>query len=458
MNLAVQQDTEADAAHSPRVRHLLAAARAAFIAHGFAGVSIDALARDAGVSKETIYRHFADKEALFRAALEEMGSEFASRTEAMQHATVGPDGGGNGAGSLAPLARAVLDSSVSGGLLSPLRVAAGVAGVMPDFAADLQRLQWSRMETVRRALERHAQGRGVTAPVPLELALDFGSLAVGGPALLIGFHHPTETERAEISQRVAALFSDGVLHAPALRGEPESVAAPHEPTAPPAAPVPAHIRTLLDVAARHFLERGYEGAGLLDIGAEARVGRGTLYRHFTSKAGLFAAVLRDLAAQLAAVARPPSLAPYAPETAQDSLSAFSAAAIRTLASPLSLALHRAAISVAPRDPALAREVHDTVRAPWIAPLADWLATLPASEPEPNPDPNNASDPKSAPGSAPLAQPRWLASSLLVLALQGNRLFATGRGLPENEIPARARRVAILFLHGFAATLEPTNAH
>lgn len=445
MSLALQQDTEADATHSPRVRHLLAAARSAFIAQGFAGVSIDALARDAGVSKETIYRHFADKEALFRAALEEMGSEFASRTEAMQHAIAGPEGDGDGAAmgadSLAPLARAVLDSSVSGGLLSPLRVAAGVAGVMPDFAADLQKLQWGRMETVRRALERHAQGRGVTAPVPLELALDFGSLAVGGPALLLGFPNPTEAELTALSQRVAALFSDGVLHAAALRGANAPPATPPEPTEPDA-PVPAHIRALLDVAARHFLERGFEGASLLDIGAEARVGRGTLYRHFASKAGLFAAALRDLAAQLAAEAMPPALAPYAaeagPDQAEDNLTEFAAAAMRTLASPLSLALHRAAIGVAPRDPALAREVHDTVRAPWIAPLTQWLATLP--------------------GSPPLAHPRWLAFSLLVLALQGNRLFATGRYLPESEIPARARQVAIMFLHGFAATLKPKYAH
>ena len=70
--------------------------------HGFAGVSIDALARDAGVSKETIYRHFADKEALFRAALEEMGSEFVSRAEALHRAA--PPAGEE----LTALARAVL--------------------------------------------------------------------------------------------------------------------------------------------------------------------------------------------------------------------------------------------------------------------------------------------------------------------------------------------------------------
>lgn len=417
--------------HSPRVRHLLAAARGAFIVHGFAGVSIDGLARDAGVSKETIYRHFADKEALFRAALEEMGSEFVSRAEALHRAA--PPAGEE----LTALAQAVLDSAVNGGLLSPLRVAAGVAGVMPDFAADLQAMQWRRMESVRRALEDHAQedkagedkGR-VSSTVPLELALDLGSLAVGGTALLMGFPDPSPQERARLAGQVAALFGEGVLHAVALKtadwddpapaGGQESVS-----------PQPPHLRALLDVAARHFLANGFEGASLLDIGTEAKVGRGTLYRHFTNKAGLFAATLRDLAGQVADRAQPPALPPLAAgvPAVEQGLSRFAAAAMTALASPQSIALHRAAIGVATRDPALAREVHDTVREPWVAPLAAWLE-----------------------GELRLAAPRWLAREFLVLALQGNRLFSTGRTIPAEEVPMRAERVARVFLHGFRAGL------
>jgi AcrR family transcriptional regulator len=414
----------APAQHPPRVRHLLDAARAAFIAHGFAGVSIDALARDAGVSKETIYRHFADKEALFRAALEDLGSDFASRTASL-HAAAPPLGE-----ELAGLARAVLDAAVDGGLLNPLRLAAGVAGTMPDFAEELQAQQWGRMEPVRAALEDHARAQGIAAPVPLDLALDFGSLAVEGPALPLGFPPPGPARRAVIAARVAALFGEGVLHAAALRGPREEESVP-----PSAAPVPAaapHIRALLDVAARHFLDHGYAGASLLEIGAEAKVGRGTLYRHFASKAGLFAAMLRDLAAQVAAAARVPALP--APDTADAeaqvaALAAFAAAAIEALGSDRSLALHRAAIAAAALDPALSREVHDTVRAPWLDPLAAWLAAT-----------------------AGVAAPRWLAQALLVLALKGTRLFATGRGMTPGEGPRHARRIARLFLHGYAAAL------
>ena len=427
--------------HSPRVRHLLAAARRAFIVHGFAGVSIDALARDAGVSKETIYRHFADKEALFRAALEEMGSEFVSRAEALHRAA--PPAGEE----LTALARAVLDSAVEGGLLSPLRVAAGVAGVMPDFAAELQTMQWRRMESVRQALEDHVsderaadertsgdvirndQARTLST-VPLELALDFGSLAVGGSALLMGFPDPSPAERARLADHVAALFGEGVLHAVALKtagwDDPDLAA-----SEPPAAPQPPHLRALLDVAAQHFLTHGFEGASLLEIGTEAKVGRGTLYRHFANKTGLFAATLRDLAAQVADDAAPPALPPLTAgvPAVEEALAAFAAAAMAALASPRSIALHRAAISVATRDPALARQVHDTVREPWVAPLAAWLE-----------------------GELRLAAPRWLAREFLVLALQGNRLFSTGRTIPPAEVPVRAKRVAQVFLHGFRAAL------
>jgi TetR/AcrR family transcriptional repressor of mexJK operon len=44
---------------------ILGGARAVFLRGGFAGASMDAIALEAGVSKMTIYRHFASKEILF---------------------------------------------------------------------------------------------------------------------------------------------------------------------------------------------------------------------------------------------------------------------------------------------------------------------------------------------------------------------------------------------------------
>jgi TetR/AcrR family transcriptional repressor of mexJK operon len=49
---------------------ILSAAKQLFAAQGFEGTSMDAVAKVAGVSKLTVYSHFGDKDALFKAAVE----------------------------------------------------------------------------------------------------------------------------------------------------------------------------------------------------------------------------------------------------------------------------------------------------------------------------------------------------------------------------------------------------
>jgi AcrR family transcriptional regulator len=71
-------NTEDDVAPQPRrgrprdperLRRIVEAAHSHFNAHGFERASVDAIAADAGVSKMTIYSHFASKEALFEAVI-----------------------------------------------------------------------------------------------------------------------------------------------------------------------------------------------------------------------------------------------------------------------------------------------------------------------------------------------------------------------------------------------------
>jgi TetR/AcrR family transcriptional regulator, mexJK operon transcriptional repressor len=58
-----------EALPSSKAESILAAAKRAFLAAGFAAVSMDAIAREAGVSKATVYAHFAGKEELFGAVI-----------------------------------------------------------------------------------------------------------------------------------------------------------------------------------------------------------------------------------------------------------------------------------------------------------------------------------------------------------------------------------------------------
>ncbi|PZO79866.1 MAG: TetR/AcrR family transcriptional regulator [Mesorhizobium amorphae] len=52
---------------SPKAQQIVAGARAAFHELGYEGTSVDEIARRAGVSKPTLYNHFADKQALYAA-------------------------------------------------------------------------------------------------------------------------------------------------------------------------------------------------------------------------------------------------------------------------------------------------------------------------------------------------------------------------------------------------------
>lgn len=48
-----------------KIRLVLAAAEEAFLAEGFDAVTMDDIARDAGIAKQTLYAHFASKDGLF---------------------------------------------------------------------------------------------------------------------------------------------------------------------------------------------------------------------------------------------------------------------------------------------------------------------------------------------------------------------------------------------------------
>ncbi len=58
-----------------KVEKILQGAMQEFLAHGYAGTSMDRVAEAAGVSKATVYSHFQDKEGLFRALIEKLAKK-----------------------------------------------------------------------------------------------------------------------------------------------------------------------------------------------------------------------------------------------------------------------------------------------------------------------------------------------------------------------------------------------
>jgi TetR/AcrR family transcriptional repressor of mexJK operon len=54
-----------------------------FLSHGYKGTSINAMARDSGISKESIYRYFSSKKALFEAVIAKELTEYKERLHSL---------------------------------------------------------------------------------------------------------------------------------------------------------------------------------------------------------------------------------------------------------------------------------------------------------------------------------------------------------------------------------------
>src|SRR5271168_666567 len=65
-----------------KAESILAAAKQTFLAAGFGAVSMDTIAREAGVSKATVYAHFAGKEELFGAVIDRECERYFARFSA----------------------------------------------------------------------------------------------------------------------------------------------------------------------------------------------------------------------------------------------------------------------------------------------------------------------------------------------------------------------------------------
>ena len=112
---------------SPKARTVLNAATKIFLTHGFNGATTDMIQREAGVSKSTVYAHFANKEKLFLAVIQ---SECASFTASLNGIKFTP---GNITESLAVLGRAYLNVALSAPALSLYRVVIAEAPRFPTL-------------------------------------------------------------------------------------------------------------------------------------------------------------------------------------------------------------------------------------------------------------------------------------------------------------------------------------
>jgi TetR/AcrR family transcriptional regulator, mexJK operon transcriptional repressor len=154
----------------------------------------------------------------------------------------------------------------------------------------------------------------------------------------------------------------GQSHIPALRKRGRPTASERR----------ARETEILTAALGVFLRSGYGASTVDDLAAAAQVTKRTLYAYYGDKAGLFAAMVRDLAAAVSLDA----------PTDRDTLETLAARIVSRVHSDELVGLHQLVIAESTRFPELALILHSSGDARHIARLAEHLRTErgPASEP------------------------------------------------------------------------------
>ncbi|WP_047309248.1 TetR/AcrR family transcriptional regulator [Rhodopseudomonas palustris] len=153
---------------------LIAAARQAFVARGYADTSTPDLVEAAGVTRGALYHHFADKQALFRAVVEAESAAVAAEVEA---------GAAEGSSIAALISggEAYLDAMAAPGRTRLLLIdAPAVLGRAEADAIDARH----GVGTLRDGLQAAVEA-GAIAPIPIDTAAKLLGAAFDRAALEI---------------------------------------------------------------------------------------------------------------------------------------------------------------------------------------------------------------------------------------------------------------------------------
>jgi AcrR family transcriptional regulator len=163
-----------EAKPSPKVQQILEAASRLFLEQGYGSTSMDAVAREAGVSKATVYAHFGSKEELFGAVI---GQECEQRFAGLSASELDPR---DVRASLSVLGLRFLDLVLSPDALALHRIILGEVTRFPVLGGVFWRAGPERNLTQIEAFLRSAASAGTLSLRDARLAAEqFVSLVRG---------------------------------------------------------------------------------------------------------------------------------------------------------------------------------------------------------------------------------------------------------------------------------------
>lgn len=191
-----------------RAQVVLDVAKKRFLSFGYRETSLDAIAREAGVAKKTLYCHFGDKAGLFDAIVRTLTDAWVEELRKIIASENGPDG------VLEAAALHLLDVGTRRDMIELYRLLLVESRRFPALV-DAYRSRCGKLVGMEPLTDylRHAVERGELAIENVDLAVDqFVQLVLGGvrARLLLGCgHRPNAETRRRIARQAVSIFMSG---------------------------------------------------------------------------------------------------------------------------------------------------------------------------------------------------------------------------------------------------------